>query len=146
MSMRSCITLVGFNGEDCIACIWVNQNVFDDILSWICYWILGLYSISGRTSYRKISSSLEAAWLGVIMVGKVWIWISRHWDFTRSCGKESVRLVNTGPVYLVMFCFDWHLRIYFNSLRPNDAYTYIYQWTGSSLVQVMACHLFSAKP
>ena len=32
----------------------------------------------------------------------------------------------------------------FNPLSPSDAY--MPQWTGSALVQVMACHLFGAKP
>ena len=32
----------------------------------------------------------------------------------------------------------------FNSSRPSDAY--MCRWTGSSLVQIMACHLFGAKP
>ena len=31
-----------------------------------------------------------------------------------------------------------------NPLRPGDAY--LCHWTGSSLIQVMACHIFSAKP
>ena len=31
-----------------------------------------------------------------------------------------------------------------NSLRPSDAY--MRRWTGSSLVQIMACRLFGAKP
>ena len=31
-----------------------------------------------------------------------------------------------------------------NSLRPGDAY--IRHWTGSPLVQTMACHLFGTKP
>ena len=33
---------------------------------------------------------------------------------------------------------------YLNSLRPSDAY--MRRWTGSSLVQIMACRLFGAKP
>ena len=33
---------------------------------------------------------------------------------------------------------------YINSLRPSDAYTC--RWTGSSLVQIMTCRLFGAKP
>ena len=77
----------------------------------------GLYSLSGWTSYRKISWSLEVARFGVKMIaslwnltdisvallpmclsnfkaiGKVWTWISRLRDFTRSCGKTPVRLV-----------------------------------------------------
>ena len=81
----------------------------------------GLYSLSGKTSYRKISWSLGAARLGVIMIvslwnltgisaallprclsnfraiGKVQTRISRLRDFTRPCGKTSYRLVNRGP-------------------------------------------------
>ena len=33
---------------------------------------LGLYSLSGKTSYRQISRSLEAARLGVIMIVSLW--------------------------------------------------------------------------
>ena len=82
---------------------------------------LGLYSLSGKTSYCQISWSLEAARLDVAMVvslwnltgtsaaalprylpnfraiGKVSTRISRLRDFTRSCGKTSYRLVNRGP-------------------------------------------------
>ena len=39
----------------------------------LCYIpIQGIYSLSGRTSYRKISWSLEAARLGVIMIPSLW--------------------------------------------------------------------------
>ena len=82
---------------------------------------LGLYSLSGKTSYRQISWSLEAARLCVIMIvshwnltgisaallpsclsncraiEKVYSRISRLRDFTRSCGKTSYGLVNRGP-------------------------------------------------
>ena len=81
----------------------------------------GLYSLSGKTSYHQISWSLEAARLGVVMIASLWnltgilaalvprcllnfrairkirTRISRHWDFTRSCGKTSYPLVNRGP-------------------------------------------------
>ena len=33
-------------------------------------------------------------------IGRVWTWISRLRDFTRSCGKSSVRLVNRGPEHI----------------------------------------------
>ena len=35
-------------------------------------WGLGLYSLSGKTSYRQISWSLEAAILGVIIITPLW--------------------------------------------------------------------------
>ena len=81
----------------------------------------GLYSLSGKTSYRQISWSLEAARLDVSIVvslwnltgtsaavlprylpnfraiGKIQTRISRLRDFTRSCGKTSYRFMNRGP-------------------------------------------------
>ena len=83
---------------------------------------LVLYLLSERMFYGKISLSLEAVRLDVIMIislwnltvvsaaqlpkclsnfratGKVWTRISRLRDFPRSCGKTpSIRLVNGGP-------------------------------------------------
>ena len=82
---------------------------------------LGLYSLSGKTSYRKISWSLEAARFGSKLFQSLWnlagtsaallsmclsnFWairplqhpISRLRDYTRFGGKTSYRLVNRGP-------------------------------------------------
>ena len=82
---------------------------------------LGLYSLSGKTSYRKISWSLEAARFGFKLFQSLWnlagtsaallprclsnfiaIRPLQHpisWlrDFTRFGGKTSYRLVNRGP-------------------------------------------------
>ena len=81
----------------------------------------GLYSLSGKTSYRKISWSLEAARFGFKLFQSLWnlagtsaallprclsnfraIRPLQHpisWlrDFTRFGGKTSSRLVNRGP-------------------------------------------------
>ena len=81
----------------------------------------GLYSLSGKTSYRKISWSLEAARFGFNLFQSRWNLagtsaallprclsnfrairplqhpISRLRDFTRFGGKTSYRLVNRGP-------------------------------------------------
>ena len=83
--------------------------------------IPGLYSLSGKTSYRKISWSLEAARFGFKLFQLLWNLtgtsaaalprylsnfrairplqhpISRLRDFTRFGGKTSYRLVNRGP-------------------------------------------------
>ena len=83
--------------------------------------LLGLYLLSGRTSYGKISRSLEAARLSFKLVPSLWnltgisaaplprcLWnfrairsiqhpISRLRDFARFGGKTSYRLVNRGP-------------------------------------------------
>ena len=85
------------------------------------YIILGLYSLSGKTSYRKISWSLKAAGFGFKLFQSLWNLaatsaamlprclsnfrairplqhpISRLRDFTRYGGKTSYRLVNRGP-------------------------------------------------
>ena len=82
---------------------------------------LGLYSLSGKTSYRKISWSLEAARFGFKLFQSLWhlagtsaallprclsnfraIRPLQHpisWlrDFTRFCGKTSYRLANRAP-------------------------------------------------
>ena len=112
---------------------WDNLNIYVDhtimpanwsqclIPHWQSYWHLGLYSLSGRTSYRKISWSLEAARFGFKLFQSLWhltgtsaaqlprclsnvrgirsFWhpISRLRDFTRFGGKTSYRLVNRGP-------------------------------------------------
>ena len=83
----------------------------------------GLYSLSGKTSYRKISWSLEATRFGFKLFQSLWNLagtsaallprclsnfrairplqhpISRLRDFTRFGGKTSYRLVNRGPVW-----------------------------------------------
>ena len=83
--------------------------------------ILGLYSLRGRTSYRKISWSLKAARLGFRLFQSLWnligtsatvlprylsnyrairsLWnlISRLRDFASFCDKTSVLLVNRSP-------------------------------------------------
>ena len=82
---------------------------------------LGLYSLSGKMSYRKISWSLEAARFGFKLFQSLWNLagtsaallprclsnfrairplqhpISRLRDFARFGGKTSYRLVNRGP-------------------------------------------------
>ena len=83
----------------------------------------GLYSLSGKTSYRKISWSLEAARFGFKLFQSLWNLagtsaallpkclsnfrmirplqhpISRLRYFARFGGKTSYRLVNRGPEY-----------------------------------------------
>ena len=58
---------------------WVNVHtgLYWWHITWMCQnqGILGLYSLSGKTSYRQISWSLEAARLSVIM-------IVSHWNLT----------------------------------------------------------------
>ena len=96
---------------------------FLNVIIWLPLWMrfLGLYSLSGKTSYRKISWSLEAARFGFKLFQSFWNLagtsaallprclsnfrairllqhpISRLRDFTRFGGKTSYRLVNRGP-------------------------------------------------
>ena len=60
---------------------------------------LGLYSLSGKTSYRQISWSLEAARLGVIIITPLW-----------NLTGTSAALLPMGPV---KFQSNW------KSLDPN---------------------------
>ena len=90
-------------------------------LCWHMRLYQGLYSLSGKTSYRKISWSLEAARFGFKFFQSLWNLagtsaallpgclsnfrairplqhpISRLRDFTRFGGKTSYRLMNRGP-------------------------------------------------
>ena len=103
-------------------------------ISMIPHWRLyrpGLYSLSGKASYRQISWRLEAARLDVILIlslwnltgisaavlprclsnfraiGKVLPRISRLREFTRSCGKTSVCLVNKGHGRVINVIVNW---------------------------------------
>ena len=95
-----------------------SDMIFEYILCFLNR-IMGLYSLSGRTSYRKISWSLEVARLifrlsnltgtsaraalprclsNFRAIRSLQHPISRLRDFKRSYGKTSVRSVNRGPV------------------------------------------------
>ena len=100
-------------------------------------WLLGLYSLSGKTSYRKISWSLEAARFGFKLFQSLWNLagtsaallprclsnfrairplqhpISRLRDFTRFGDKTSYRLVNRGPTVSTLHCRPRARNIYF---------------------------------
>ena len=95
----------------------LHHNIFS--VTW--YRSYGLYSLSCKTSYRKISWSLEAARFGFKLFQMLWYLagtsaallprclsnfrairslqhpISQLRDFTRFGGKTSYRLVNRGP-------------------------------------------------
>ena len=62
-------------------------------------------------------------------------------DFTRSCGKTSIHLVNRGPVGI----HQWLCGIMRSSWKrpPSIPVPHI---CGSALVQIMACRLFGAEP
>ena len=105
---------------------------------------LGLYSLSGKTSYCKISWSLEAARFGFKLFQSLWNLagtsaallprclsnfrairplqhpISRLRDFTRFGGKTSYRLVNRGPDIYVCF---WHCSAASISCYTKPRYT-----------------------
>ena len=109
---------------------WLNPHINDQLVG-NRFHVLGLYSLSGKTSYRQISLSLEATRLNVIIVvslwnltgtsaaalsmcllnfraiGKVQTRISRLRDFTRSCSKTSYHLVNRGPDVII---WNWRWR------------------------------------
>ena len=112
-------------------CVWINTAIrfyiktilicLYDLYSRYKIPIQGLYSLSGKTSYRKISWSLEAARFGFKLFQSLWNLagtsaallpmclsnfrairplqhpISRLRDFTRFGDKTSYRLVNRGP-------------------------------------------------
>ena len=112
--------------------------------------IQGLYSLSGKTSYRQILWSLEATRLNVIIgvslwnltgtsaaalpmcllnfraIGKVQTRISRLRDFTRSCSKTSYRSVNRGPGSQRRDYPVWYCKLNLLCTLKNSRYIYIY--------------------
>ena len=124
--LEICCVLGGFVFYHNLADTWRNNNVIIAGDAYMRRWTgssldQGLYSLSGKTSYRKISWSLEAARFGFKLFQSLWNLagtsaallpsclsnfrairplqhpISRLRDFTRFGGKTSYRLVNRGP-------------------------------------------------
>ena len=120
-----------------------------------------LYSLNGKTSYRQIWWCLAAARLDVMMIVSLWSLaaallsrylshleairkvqprISQLRDFSRCCGKTSVRLVNRGP--------GDHLWILWRRMRNPDTINSlsislplpIFWWSISSC-RGRVCHL-----
>ena len=58
----------------------------------IRYADLGLYSLSGKMSYRQISWSLEAARLGVIIIASLWS-LTGTWPALLSRGLSNFRAI-----------------------------------------------------
>ena len=123
---------ISFNESNRNAKLLHNEFNLPPSISYGVRLIQGLYSLSGKTSYRKISWSLEAARFGFKLLQ--WLWnlagtsaallpkclsnfrairplqhpISRLRDFTLFGGKTSYRLVNRGPAGLVLRkLIDW---------------------------------------
>ena len=118
----------------------------------------GLYSLSGKTSYRKISWSLEAARFGFKLFQSLWNlagtsaallprclshfrairpWqhpISRLRDFTRFGGKTSYRLVNRGPV-------TWDA-----TSRRDDAHVIVTFWGHAAWKLMKSCQVPDVRP
>ena len=141
---------------------WRPNNMFDDE-SWLIHEMavchqtstmltLGLYSLSGKTSYRKISWSLEAARFGFKLFQ--WLWnlagtsaallprclsnfrairplqhpISWLRDITRFGGKTSYSLVNRGPDLCQYMASPGHRvsnQIYSHVLYGRCRYDYV---------------------
>ena len=114
-----------------------------------CSMILGLYSLSGKTSYRKISWSFEAARFGFKLFQSLWnlagtsaallpmclsnfraIRPLQHpisWlrGFTRFGGKTSYRLVNRGPGH-TSIPSSWRVYKFTTWQIPNDLFEYVH--------------------
>ena len=57
----------------------------------------------------------------------------------------SMNCIHHYATPLIYFLLNWFSARLANSSPPTSA-AYMYQWTRSALVQVIACHLFGAKP
>ena len=116
----------------------------------------GFYSLRGKASYRQVSWSLESArfdvreWSycfeiltgipaallqrcvsNVRAIGRVQTRISQLRDFTISCGKTSIRLVNRGPD---PYSCCWTLTQYFSGFFAEFSFLFLaFPQIGASL-------------
>ena len=125
--------------------MWQTSHLFRKIFMVISSFqsagIRGLYPIRGRTCYRQISWTLEDARLDVIMIVSFWIltgiaaavlprclpnFRADFKDFTRSCSKTSVRLVDRGPG---VSCYrTLGAESILHSLAADDNFVYANVW------------------
>ena len=140
------------------------------ILSFVALHSVGLYWVRGRTSYRKIPWSLEALKLDVIMFVSLWNltggaaeipvksksdWksptrIIRFRDFTRSCGKTSVCLVNRSQYWsdCTTICWESIIKGHSRDIRLLIFAHYIlnlqkHKWFRLYKQSIGICHLIS---
>ena len=110
---------------------------FSIYLRTISQWILKILFCMLTITPLKLQSHLPVA---NELIG---IWC------TFQARENRCRHVNTSTLWVwfgLYYMWVWFSRPVFlcvNSLRPSAAY--MCQWTGSALVQVMACHLLGAK-
>ena len=136
-------------------CQWVNSLWPNDAIS---YCIMGL----GPDLFRKwivagIPEPMPRYWqINPFRTnfGEIWIQISNFIQENAVLSAEccpfcsGLNIFRHKKLITMLVNHPWRIKrpviCFINSLRLSD--TYRCQWTGSSLVQVMACHLFGAKP
>ena len=91
---------------------------------------------------------------GVKLTMKMYIWVINNfiawWGATYIRGFTvnfpSLKILTYSWMRLVVYIMAQHLfgtHVLYNLWRQSDVY--IHNWTGSSLVQVMVCHIFGGK-
>ena len=88
-----------------------------------------IFRVPGPLWASPVNALHEGQWRGAMMFSLICPW--------KKNSKQSRRWWFETPL-----CSLW--RQCLNPLRPSDAY--MHRWNGSSLVQIMACRLFGAKP
>ena len=136
--------------------------------------IQGLYSLSGKTSYHKISWSLEAARFGSKLFQSLWNLagtsaallprclsnframllqhpISRLRDFTRFGGKTSYRLVNRGPggcLNMNILSYQYRISHYKDKMVAQPSYLHNrnpHTWKDGLYIETGPCYLEKSR-
>ena len=123
------------------AIIWTN----DDNILW-CH----MESLGHNELIDLLWVRLEEYGFCLIQSNDGWLWLLTLLNSkNKACDTAAFAGANTILVSGLLSNF-WLYKIVhqnssaINSLRSSDAY--MRHWTGPSLVQIMACHLFGAKP
>ena len=109
------------------------------------------YYYADRSCYNKVQwdQSITAVTL-VMSTENTYLTTRGKYIITRYCelhnpcnGRTYIRLLTKQNILYVV-CGIHRTQNGFNSSPPSA--TYMCQWTGSAVLQIMTCHLFGAKP
>ena len=106
--------------------LWSHYNSFEDqATGGNCQ--MSCSDLTRMRGYQDSSSGISHQLACLINAACIWVMLV-WWGY--------------GPVFVGYYLFS--LLFDFNSLRPSD--TFMLQWTGSTLAQLTACHLYGTKP
>ena len=129
---------------------WCHQAPSHNLIQCWHRWLLP-YGIIRPQWFNSYTPSAAYVTLGTLMTSAVYLFHTAE-RMLRTIIMQNSRLIQTcSPskiveVWINRFCIGYH---WWRRLQPTSSGSpvwYMHQWTGSALIQSMACHLFGSKP